>query len=321
MYMTMLAGLVALLHRYTGEDDIAIAAPFANRRGRESESLIGMILNNVMIRTTLDGDPTVSELIHNVRNVVLEADENQDVPFDRVVNAVQPVRDMSYNPLFQLMFGFHDEPMPERACSRIGRQGYACFEQRFLEVRPRGHRDTAFLTDLRAQAGLEGRRTDADLRAQHRSLRDCHDRSHAGALQIVAPRDDRANQSRRVSDLELLTEAERQRLLVEWNATASESPPEHCIHSLFEGSGRANPRRHGPGLATTNSSVIVSLTNAPIDSPTIFAPWGLGQGTLVALVRRAFAEDGCCRARHPQSRWCLCAPRPWLSLPIASASC
>ena len=114
LFMTMLAGFTALLHRYTDEEDIAVGTFFANRRQSESESVIGMILNNVVIRAALDGDPTVRELIHQVRDVVLEGSAYQDVPFDRVVDAVQPQRDLSMNPLFQVMFSFHDEPMPEK---------------------------------------------------------------------------------------------------------------------------------------------------------------------------------------------------------------
>ncbi len=113
LFMTMLAGFVALLHRYTGESDIGVGTFFANRRLPESESLIGMILNNVVVRTTLESDPSVRQLIGQVRDVLLESASYQDVPFDRVVEAVQPKRDPSLNPLFQVMFSFHDEPMPE----------------------------------------------------------------------------------------------------------------------------------------------------------------------------------------------------------------
>ena len=113
LFMTMLAGFMALLHRYTGEEDIAVGTFFANRRQSESESLIGMILNNVVIRASLDANPTAREFITTVRNLVLEGANYQDVPFDRVVEAVQPKRDLSMNPLFQVMFSFHDEPMPE----------------------------------------------------------------------------------------------------------------------------------------------------------------------------------------------------------------
>ena len=114
LFMTMLAGFIALLHRYSGATDVAVGTFFANRRSPESEGLIGMILNNVVIRATLERDPSARELMTQIRDLVLEAAAHQDVPFDRVVEAVQPKRDMSMNPLFQVMFSFHDEPMPEQ---------------------------------------------------------------------------------------------------------------------------------------------------------------------------------------------------------------
>ena len=119
LFMTMLAGFVALLHRYSGATDVAIGTFFANRRSPESEGLIGMILNNVVIRATLERDPSASALITQVRDLVLEGAAHQDVPFDRVVEAVQPKRDMSMNPLFQVMFSFHDEPMPQQCLPEL----------------------------------------------------------------------------------------------------------------------------------------------------------------------------------------------------------
>ena len=101
LFMTMLAGFIALLHRYTGENDVAVGTFFANRRSRESEGLIGMILNNVVIRAALEANPSARDLMTQVRDLVLESANYQDVPFDRVVEAVQPKRDLSLNPLFQ----------------------------------------------------------------------------------------------------------------------------------------------------------------------------------------------------------------------------
>jgi non-ribosomal peptide synthetase component F/acyl carrier protein len=114
LFMTMLAGFITLLHHYTGESDIAIGTFFANRRANESENLIGMILNNVVIRASLQTNRTIRELVKDVRGLVFEAENNQDVPFNQVVDAVKPKRSLSYNPLFQVMFSFHDEPMTEQ---------------------------------------------------------------------------------------------------------------------------------------------------------------------------------------------------------------
>ena len=84
----------------------------ANRRWRETEGLIGMIINNVVLRTDLSGNPTFRELLGRVREMTLEAYTHQDLPFDKVVEALQPERDLSHNPLFQVMFSFHDAPLP-----------------------------------------------------------------------------------------------------------------------------------------------------------------------------------------------------------------
>ena len=112
LYMTMLSGLVALLHRYSGSQDVSIGTGIANRRLRQTEGLLGMLLNNVVLRTDISGDPSGRQLMHRVRRITLEAYANQDLPFERVVEAVRPQRSLSHNPLFQVMFGFHDAPMP-----------------------------------------------------------------------------------------------------------------------------------------------------------------------------------------------------------------
>lgn len=113
LFMTMLTGYLVLLQRSSGRSDIPVGTVFANRLHSASERLIGMILNNVVIRATLGANPTFSELLVQVRNLVLEASSNQEAPFDLVVEAIDPPRSSAYNPLFQVFFGFHDEPMPE----------------------------------------------------------------------------------------------------------------------------------------------------------------------------------------------------------------
>lgn len=119
LFITMLAGFIAFLHSQTGEPDIAVGTFFANRRTQESEDLIGMILNNVVIRASPQSNPTFRELVKDVRRLVLEAADNQDVPFNQVVDAVKPPRDLRYNPLFQVVFSFHDEPMTEQEIAGI----------------------------------------------------------------------------------------------------------------------------------------------------------------------------------------------------------
>lgn len=111
LYMLMLAMFLTLLYRYSGQEDICLGTGVANRRSREAELLIGMIINTVVLRVDLSGRPTFRELLARVREVTLGMYEHQDLPFETVVKALQPERNLSYNPFFQVIFGFHDSPL------------------------------------------------------------------------------------------------------------------------------------------------------------------------------------------------------------------
>ena len=102
--MTLLAAFAVLLHRYSGQRDLRIGVPTANRRRVETEGLIGFFVNTLVIRVDLSGSMDVAALVEQVRTRVLEAQANQDVPFDRLVEALQPDRSQRHTPLFQVMF-------------------------------------------------------------------------------------------------------------------------------------------------------------------------------------------------------------------------
>ncbi|MGA9118210.1 MAG: amino acid adenylation domain-containing protein, partial [Bacteroidota bacterium] len=110
LFMTTLAALNTLLWRYTGEQDVCVGTPIANRNRAEVEGLIGFFVNTLVLRTDLSGDPSVRELIRRVREAALEAYEHQDVPFEKVVEAVKVERDLSRTPLFQVMFVMQNVP-------------------------------------------------------------------------------------------------------------------------------------------------------------------------------------------------------------------
>lgn len=112
LFMLLLAIFQTFLHRYTGQDDIAVGSPIANRNQDQVKGLIGFFVNTLVLRTDLSSNPTFSKLLQRVKNIALGAYAHQDLPFDQLVEAVQPERDTSRTPLFQAMFDFRHTPTP-----------------------------------------------------------------------------------------------------------------------------------------------------------------------------------------------------------------
>ncbi|HEU4562474.1 MAG TPA: amino acid adenylation domain-containing protein [Longimicrobium sp.] len=113
LFMTLFAAFEALMHRYTGETDFCVGSGVAGRRLRESEDLIGMVVNTIPIRADLTGDPSFEELVERVRTSAVETFQRQDVPFAEIVAAVHPERSRGHLPVFQVAFNFHHAPYPE----------------------------------------------------------------------------------------------------------------------------------------------------------------------------------------------------------------
>lgn len=109
-FMVLLAALQLLLQRYTGQADIVVGSPIAGRNRSEIEGLIGFFVNTLVFRTNLAGNPTVADLLQQVRDTTLAAYEHQDLPFERLVEALQPERSLSHTPLFQVLFNYHNAP-------------------------------------------------------------------------------------------------------------------------------------------------------------------------------------------------------------------
>ncbi|GET42320.1 condensation domain-containing protein [Microseira wollei NIES-4236] len=113
LFVTLLAAFQTLLYRYTNQEDICVGSPIANRNRVEIEGSIGVFVNTLVLRTALAGNPSFRELIGRVREVALAAYSHQDLPFEKLVEELQPERDLSRNPLFQVMFALQNAPMPE----------------------------------------------------------------------------------------------------------------------------------------------------------------------------------------------------------------
>jgi non-ribosomal peptide synthetase component F len=111
LFMTLLAAFQTLLHRYTGQGDIVVGSPIANRNHSELEPLIGFFVNSLVLRVDLSDNPTFRELLARVREITLAAYDHQDLPFEKLVEELHPERDLSRNPLFQVVFALQNAPM------------------------------------------------------------------------------------------------------------------------------------------------------------------------------------------------------------------
>jgi amino acid adenylation domain-containing protein len=240
LYMTMLAGFFALLARYTGALDLVIGTSNANRRARELEGMIGMVVNTLLLRGDLAGNPPFRELLGRVRELALEVYAHQDMPFERLVRELRPERQLGRNPLFQIMYNFHDAGVPDLE--------FGGLEARFLV---RGNRsakmDMNVIVVPRAEqrVGLAEREADRRAVLHWEYSTDLFDRStilrlvdHYLTLLGGAVEDPR----RPLSELPLLAAGERQELLAAgrqagaWPVAAAAA-----LHRGFEAQARRAP--------------------------------------------------------------------------------
>ncbi|HEX6291105.1 MAG TPA: amino acid adenylation domain-containing protein [Herpetosiphonaceae bacterium] len=230
LFMTLLATWQTLLARYSGQRDIVVGTPIAGRTHAETESLIGFFVNTLVLRTNLTGDPGFRELLARVRDVALEAYAHQDLPFEMLVDELQPERDMSRNPLFQVLFALQNMPMPAvelpdlRLESIPAESGAAKFD---LWLALREGPDT-LLGTLEYATDLFDASTIARMIDHFQQL-----------LMSIADEPDRP-----VSQARLLSDAERRTMLVEWNTIASApslAAQDACLHQLVEAQAQRTP--------------------------------------------------------------------------------
>ena len=227
LFMVLLAAFQTLLARYSRQDDICVGVPLAGRTHVDAEGLIGFFVNTVVFRTDLSGDPSFQELLGRVREVALGAYAHQDLPFERLVDELQPERDTSRNPLFQVAFVFDKTMAPPLALPNARlrpltvERGTAKFDLT-LSLQEDGRELSALLeysTDLFDAATIERM-----------------GRHFQRLLEGISARPDR-----RLADLPLLLDDERRQLLVEWNKTAAAYPRERGIHELVAAQAARTP--------------------------------------------------------------------------------
>ncbi|WP_051775011.1 non-ribosomal peptide synthetase [Paenibacillus tyrfis] len=226
LFMILLAGLHALLYRYSNQSTIRIGCPVANRKYPEMEDLIGVFMNTLVMRAELSPELSFNELLNQVRTTALEAFEHQDVPFEKLVEELQPERHMSHNPFFQVAFFFQNVPMPplELADLTIRQNpvdgGTSKFDLTF-QFTPR---DEGMELEIEYNTDLFDESTVARMSGHWQTL-----------LTAVA-----SNADLHISELPLLSEEELLHFHA-WNATSSDYDGPWLLHELFEAQVRRTP--------------------------------------------------------------------------------
>jgi amino acid adenylation domain-containing protein len=226
LFMTLMSVFQLLLHRYTGECGIIVGTPISGRNQFETESLIGLFINTLVIRTKLSEEINFRELLRYVRDITLEAHAHQDLPFEKLIEEIGVERSLSYNPLFQVMFVLENisNDSPElpglKLCPFEVNSETQKFDLTLSAVDAAGEISISFLynTDLFDASTI------ARMSGHFRALLD-------GMT---------SDPSRPLADLQLLTEAERQQMLVEWNDTVK-TYDQRAVHELFEAQVKRAP--------------------------------------------------------------------------------
>jgi amino acid adenylation domain-containing protein len=268
LFMTLLAAFQTVAARYTGQEDIVVGSPIANRNRAEIEGLIGCFLNTLVLRTNLEGNPTFREVMSRVRETSLAAYANQDLPYEKLVEELHPARDHSYNPVFQVMFVLQNTP--ERVL-KTKELNIAPFEidggiSKFdltlnLEETPQGISGwIEYATDLFDAAAI-GR-----FAGHYQTLLE------AAALNPGQP----------VATLPLLTGNERRQILETWNNTRADYPGDMGVHRLVESQALKQPDSAAVicGEAQLSYAQLNALANRLARE---LKNLGVGRGQLVAV--------------------------------------
>ncbi|MBE9035788.1 amino acid adenylation domain-containing protein [aff. Roholtiella sp. LEGE 12411] len=224
LFMTLMATYATLLFRYSGQSDILLGTPIASRNHQDIEGLIGFFVNTLVMRTRLEGNPSFSKLLMQVRSACMDAYANQDVPFEQILEALQIERSLSHSPLFQVMFALQNAPLEE-------------LETPELAIAPLHLDNVNAKFDLTLQMWETNTDEGNSLQGFWQYNTDLFDEDRIARMTghfqtllagIVA------NPEESVGTLPLLTEGERHQLLVEWNDTDTPYPDTKCIHQVFE---------------------------------------------------------------------------------------
>ncbi len=227
LFTTLLAGFQILLSRYSGQEDFCLGTPMANRPRAEMEPVIGFFVNTVVLRSDLSGASSFLDLLARVRETVLGAQSNQEIPFEKLVEALQPLRDLSYSPIFQVMFSLDRDHLERVAVPGLEVSSLPIETQhtRFDLTLDMTESNGAVAGVWEYSTDLFDRDTIERMAGHYQRLLEC----------IVA------DPARSLVELPLLTDDERHRAVIEWNATERDDLPSCCLHQLVEDQTRRTP--------------------------------------------------------------------------------
>jgi amino acid adenylation domain-containing protein len=275
LFMTLLAALQTLLSRYAGQEDVVVGSPIAGRNYAELEPLIGFFVNTLALRTDLSGDPSFLELLRRVKESTLNAYAHQDIPFEKLVEELQPARSLSYNPIFQVMFALQNAPLHSLQLAGMTlerlplHQGTSAFDVSWFATHVSGGvlMRAEYNTDL------------FDSETIRRALE-----HFATLLEGVVLHPDNP-----ISRLPLLTEEERQQVVVEWNNTDHDFSRERSLHQLVEEQVERTP--DAPALIFQSQQLTYRDLNARANQlARRLRQLGVGPETLVAVCAERSVE-------------------------------
>ncbi len=226
-FMTLLAAFQTLLHRYSGQEEILVGSPIANRNRSETEKLIGFFVNNIVLKSDFYDDPEFTDLLRRVRETTLNAYAHQDVPFEQIVDALQTERALSHSPIFQVMFVMQNLPqsffeLPGLTMRSAEEEtGSAKFDLSLIVNEGPDHFsfNFEFNTDLFEEETVR--------RMQ---------RHFVTLLEGIV-----SNPEQKVSTLPIIPPEEEQKIIFEWNQTQADFDEQLCAHEKFEQMVQANP--------------------------------------------------------------------------------
>ncbi|HVG20234.1 MAG TPA: amino acid adenylation domain-containing protein, partial [Blastocatellia bacterium] len=268
LYMSLLAAYKVLLMRYSNQEEIVVGADIANRNRRELEPLIGFFVNMLVLRTSLSGEPTFTELLSRVREVTLGAYANQDLPFEKLVEELQPERSLSHSPLFQVSFVLQNAPVGEFELPGL--------VIKMMETGGEAAKFDLELSLVETGGGVAGTilySSDLFDRKTIRMMADHYVRIVEAAV---------AGPDVAITALQMLGQQERYQILVEWNQTARPYQRQPHIHELIEQQVERQPE--AVALKDHDRQITYQLLNARANQLAHhLISLGVGPGVVVGI--------------------------------------